>query len=301
MKEFTPEYDSFFVLTPDKTIAEVRRWMGAAYPDMPMTQLERVEQDILALFAGEFPGYRHSTTHYHDLPHTMSVYLATARLLHGAWLAGQGVSMPCAWNGLIGALFHDVGLIQTEDDTSGTGAKYAANHEQRSMKFAADYLARNCEQLPLTDIRIVKKCIACTILSLDPSSIEFPDRETRLVSFAVGAADLYAQMADRAYLEKLLLLYDEFVEAHVPGYKSPLDLLRGTQGFWDHVVSTRIQDKMDNVGDYFIEHFASTIQRRENLYLSSIHQNLAYLQQILEQHAQEYRDMLRRTTEMILN
>ncbi len=301
MEGFKPIYDSFFVLTQEATVKEVHQWITQAYPDMPFDVLHSIETDIFDLFKGNYPGYRHSTTHYHDLPHTLSVYLATSRLLHGIYLAGHAVSMKAALNGLVGALFHDVGLIQTTGDTEGTGAKYTTVHEQRSMEFAQAYFAREDRRFPEIDISIIKKCIACTMLSIDPSTIQFPDRDTRMVSFAVGAADLYAQMADRAYLEKLLLLYDEFVEAHVPGYQSPLDLLRGTQGFWDHVVQARIQEKMENIGDYFADHFAHTLQRRENLYLTSIHKNLDFLQKVLQEHETEYREMLHRTGTMILD
>lgn len=299
MSNSTHVNDSFFVMTPRKTIDEAHDLLQKMYPNFPINELHMVENDVINLFSGRYPGYRKSTTHYHDLPHTMSVYLAVIRLLHGAFCAREPVSQSTAWNGLMGALFHDVGLIQTADDTIGTGAKYTSGHEKRSMEFVQQYFSRHDRHLPLTDVKVINKTIVCTILSIDPSTIRFPNQEIRTIGFAVGASDLYAQMADRAYLEKLLLLYDEFVEAHIPGYKSPLDLLRGTQNFWDFVVSSRIQEKMNNIGDYFKYHFSTVGQGHENLYLVSIKKNLAYLQQVLNDHEASYHEMLRRTGELI--
>ncbi|GAB6089151.1 hypothetical protein [Spirochaeta dissipatitropha] len=297
MIEFEPVYDSFFVLKPEDTLKQVHLCMQSVYPDFPTKEMSLIENDILDLFNGAYPGYRASTAHYHDLPHTMSVYLAVTRLICGMNFSGHTLSMKHALNSLCGALFHDVGLIQTDDDTTGTGAKYTAGHEQRSMEFVQAYFSSESRNFSFIDLRLINKTIACTILSVDPSSLKFSDSQERMASFAVGASDLYAQMADRAYLEKLLLLYDEFVEAHIPGYQSPLDLLRGTQGFWDYVVRPRIQDKMENIGDYFSSYFEKSRGVSSNLYLESILNNLAYLGEILEDHEACYREMLRRTNE----
>ncbi|THB65209.1 MAG: hypothetical protein D6B26_04040 [Spirochaetaceae bacterium] len=300
MSENNTVYDRFFVLTQEDTIAEIRSYLQQMYEDkFPYNDLATIEGDIVALFHGDYPGYRSSTTSYHDLPHTLSVYLAVARLFHGAFLAGADISAEAAFSGLAAALMHDVGLIQTADDTNGTGAKYTQGHEQRSIEFAQRYFSRPDRDMPAIHMSIVRKAIACTILSLDPSEVEFNDDQCKLIAYSVGASDLYAQMADRAYLEKLILLYDEFTEANIPGYNSPLELLQKTPGFWEFLVKPRIQDKMDNIGDYFMDHFEQSIGRRENLYLSSILNHLEYLKTVLEERENDYREMLRRTSELL--
>jgi hypothetical protein len=148
-------------------------------------------------------------------------------------------------------------------------------------------------------MEIIAKAIYCTILSQDPRTVKFKSDEEKIVCYSVGAADLYAQMADRGYLEKLLRLYDEFTEANIPGYDSPFDLLKKTQGFWDFVVKARIQDNMDNIGDYFAPHFNKTIQQNSNLYLESIQKNLSYLNEVVQERESNYQEMLRRTSELI--
>ncbi|MCB9423276.1 MAG: hypothetical protein H6667_26005 [Ardenticatenaceae bacterium] len=50
-------------------------------------------------------------------------------LLDGFETDGRSIALA-----LSASLFHDAGLIQTSDDTEGTGAKYLADHDQRSLR-----------------------------------------------------------------------------------------------------------------------------------------------------------------------
>jgi hypothetical protein len=134
MSDSNSLYDRFFVMNEEDTVQEIRTSLREMYQDQfPYQELSLIEADIFDLFRGDFPGYRHSTTSYHDLPHTLSVYLATARLFHGAFLAGKIISAKATFNGIIAALMHDVGLIQTEDDTEGTGAKYTQDTSNAAL------------------------------------------------------------------------------------------------------------------------------------------------------------------------
>ena len=89
--------------------------------------------------------------------------------------------------------------------------------------------------------------IMCTILDLSPDDIPFRSKEVEITGKIVGSADLMAQMADRAYLEKLLLLYEEFEEAGLPGYNSEFDLLKKTEDFYNLVARKRLAEDFDNV------------------------------------------------------
>ena len=125
---------------PQAVLNEVKATARMSYPDMEFKFMNSALEDAVKLFGGLYPGYRRSNTKYHDLKHTMEVLLATVRLLHGARAAGRNVSLRTMRLGLLSALFHDVGLIQTDEDTVGTGAKYTIGHEKRSVNFVENYL-----------------------------------------------------------------------------------------------------------------------------------------------------------------
>ena len=274
----------------EAVLAEVRHLLGPMGAWDPL--IARAHGDTVRLFRGEYPGYRRSNTKYHDLEHTMSVFLAMARLLHGAWCEGLRLEPPMIRTGMFAALFHDVGLIQHSDDTSGTGAKYTVGHEDRSNSFMSDYLG-DCG-VPPEEIADGKDMIAGTRLMQRVSDIAFRTPECALVGKMVASADLLAQMGDRAYLEKLLLLFREFEEARLPGFDSELTLLEKTEDFYEHVVRKRLEEDLDNVARYLPSHFKARWEIERDLYALALTKNLEYLRKVLEEDRDNYRERLRR-------
>ena len=65
-------------------------------------------------------------------------------------------------------------------------------------------MSRKCSQM-----------IQCTKLSLSPKDLVFDTEEVKLMGHILGTADIIAQMADRVYLERLPLLFDELKEGVV--------------------------------------------------------------------------------------
>ncbi|GAB6041621.1 hypothetical protein [Endothiovibrio diazotrophicus] len=254
--------------------------------------IRRAFHDTIRLFHGEYPGYRASNTRYHDLDHTCAVVLAMARLLHGAHCEGVRWSDRGVALGLLGALFHDVGLIQKSDDLEGTGAKYTLGHEHRSVEFLGSYLAE--VGIGQDAIEEAGQLIGCTIMSRSPQEFRFGNDELRLLGFMVGTADLLAQMAERTYLEKLLLLFREFEEAEIPGFDSELILLEKTEAFYTGVVKRRLEEQLGGVYRHMVPHFRERWGIQEDLYQRMIRQNLAYLHQVLEEDKALYRERLRR-------
>ena len=63
----------------------------------------------------------------------------------------------------------------------------------------------------------------------------------------MGSADLLAQLADRLYLEKLLLLFMEFEEARLPEFETALELLQKTADFYDSVARKRLDEQLGGV------------------------------------------------------
>jgi hypothetical protein len=237
--------DLIDINSPQQILVEIKYVLQLIHPDFNFHQIEEVYSDIIRLFNGEYPGYRASNTKYHNLQHTCSVVLALVRLFHGLIIDGIHFSPRIIELGIIAALFHDTGLIQTEDDQNGTGAQYTIGHEERSINFMADYLA--ARGLPAEDIGDCTHIIQCTILNLSLHEIPFKSEETKTMGQVLGSADLIAQIADRTYLEKLPLLFMEFEEAKMPDFESPLELFRKTEGFYHSVVRKRLTEEMGNV------------------------------------------------------
>jgi len=275
---------------PQAVLAEVKVTARMAHPDMDFAFFNTAMDDATRLFAGSYPGYRRSNTKYHDLKHTLEVVLATARLLHGAHADGQAVSPRTLRIGLLAALFHDVGLIQTEEDMVGTGAKYTIGHEKRSVNFVENYLQDHA--YPPDEVRDIGLAISGTNLGQKFHEIAFSDQEMLLASQILAAADLLAQMADREYLEKLLLLFLEFQEAGLP-YDSMFDLLQRTHGFY--AMATDRQERiLGGVYKYMGPHFAARWDLPRDMYSESIAQNMEYLKDVLKLGPENYMSKLKR-------
>jgi hypothetical protein len=266
------------VSDPDKALAEMHSTLLSFAPALDYALMDKVHADTRRLFEGRFPGYRACNTKYHDLAHTVSVALGTTRLLHGYAVRGQVFEPRDALLCIVGALFHDSGLIQFDVDLEGSGAKYTVGHEERSVQFAETYLSH----LGFSDQEI-ENCgnfIRCTILDLSPSQIPFPSKDIRTLGHIVGSADLLAQMADRYYLEKLLLLFKEFEEARLPGFDSELTLLQKTEAFYQNVAKKRLSDELGGASQYMIYHFRERWGVDRDLYAESISKNITYLRKL---------------------
>lgn len=241
--------------------------------------LESIFVLTVDLYEGRYKGYRACNTEYHDLHHTVDVLLAMARLIHGAVINETSFTDRQIAMASIAALAHDVGYLQEESDQEGSGAKYTATHVRRSM----DLLERHSADYSLSEeeVSICQMMILSTDLAVDISGISFPSPETELLGKMLASADLLAQMADRAYLEKLLFLYHEFREANVGGYEDELDLLRRTIGFYDFI-SDRLEAMNVDTNRFLVSHFASRWGIEENLYGKAIQRQQEYLEHILK-------------------
>jgi hypothetical protein len=243
------------------------------------------------LYRGRYPGYRSCNTEYHDLHHTTDAFIAMARLIHGAVVDGETFTNRQIALSLIVALLHDVGYIQEEHDMEGTGAKYTANHVQRSI----DFLERHGSEFELSDEEITdgRAMILCTDLAVDISTIVFTSAKIELLGKMLGSADLLAQMADRIYLEKLLFLYYEFKEAEIGDYLSEVDLLQKTLAFYDFIAQ-RLKTTLASANRFMNSHFTSRWGIHGNLYHVAIEKQRNYLVQILEIQDSDPRDHLKR-------
>jgi hypothetical protein len=279
----------------EEVIEEIRNILLMISGEADLAMFDKIAHDAVLLFDGKYPGYRASNTKYHDLVHTCSVTLAFARLLHGASVENIRFKPENVIYAIAAALFHDVGLIQTIDDADGTGAKYTVGHEQRSIDFLQVYFKAN--RFGPAAFEIGEKCIMCTILNLPPGEISFSSDEVKLLAYMVGSADILAQMADREYLEKLLLLFQEFEEAGLPEAENELELLQNTEGFYYTTALTRLREGLDNMSRHMKAHFIKRWNIDRDMYGESIKNNIGYIRSLSVQCKDSYAcylDSLRR-------
>ncbi|MHB8809052.1 MAG: hypothetical protein ACYC9M_03435 [Desulfobulbaceae bacterium] len=262
--------------SPAETLAEIKNILLLVAPSSDPSPIEKIFADIVRLFNGEFPGYKASNTKYHNLEHTCSTTLAAARLIHGLHVQGQVFSQRLIRLCLIGALFHDTGLIQTEDEVEGTGAQHTIGHEDRSIALMRKYLAE--QGYSQEDIRDCGHIIKCTELFFPMEKIPFASEEVWTMGKIVGTADLVAQMADRNYQEKLPLLFMEFQEAGAQGFETPLELFSKTEEFYRKVARKRMRNELGGVCAAALSHFRERWEIDRNLYEESIKYNLRRMQ-----------------------
>lgn len=272
-------YDLIDAHDPQAVLAEVLHILSLLNMDEKrQQQLISVYEDIVLLFKGDYPGYRASNTRYHNLEHTTMVALGTARLIHGCTEI-MDFTPDSILTGLLAALYHDVGLIQTTADRSGTGAKYTIGHENRSISFMRHNMKK--KSFPEWQMEDCEAMIQCTNIHTTPADIDFRNDEIQYMAMIVGSADLLSQIADRKYLEKLTLLFKEFEEAGIPGFHSEAELIEKTEDFYDNIARYRLVDALGNVSSNMHYHFRARWNIDRDLYADAIENNIGYLRSIV--------------------
>jgi hypothetical protein len=230
---------------------EARITYSALYPSGDSAFIVSAFEWAIESFNGRRPGYQAIDARYHDLEHTLQGTLCLIRLLRGRHQADAQPSLPerTFRLGILAILLHDTGYLKKTDDLAGTGAKYTITHVARSADFAAQLLSE--KGFDERDVRAVQNMIRCTGLSAKLSSIPFETEMERMTGYALATADLLGQMAAEDYVEKLPILFSEFVEAasfsgdkahFISNFTSARDLVQKTPGFWE----SSIRPKLDN-------------------------------------------------------
>jgi hypothetical protein len=279
---------------PRNALQEVESVLAKLHLDIDYDKIRKVHSDVVALYSGKYPGYRECDTGYHDLHHTMDVFLAMARIIHGAYIEGLDFGKRNVTLGVISALLHDTGYIQSEDDNNGTGAKYTTVHVKRSMAFMETYLSEN--GYTEEDRKKCRGFIECTDLGMKIQDVSFDTEQLRTMGRMHFAADLMGQMADRVYLEKLHILYDEFVEGGITAYSDEKDLLEKTIAFYE-IIDDRIKGELGDMDKYMRNHFRERWDIDKDLYHEAIEKNITYLKYILSHYGDDYYTKLKRMGE----
>lgn len=291
---------------PAQVRDEVCRLLDEVDPAVDRALIERAFAVFSQLYAGTLPGYHGCETLYHDMQHALDVTLACARMLAGherLQPAAQRFGATRLTLGVVVSLFHDAGYIrQRPDEQCWHGAQYTLYHVSRGGRFLYRFLAESGKTY-LT--RRAMKLIHFTGYEIPIARIRLADPLDRRLGHLIGTADLVAQMADRAYLEKCRdYLYEEFElggMARKPNaaggvdviYSSGEDLLRKTPAFYDKMVKKRLDSDFERGYRYLEAVFDGA-----NPYLQAIERNMTYLQRILDDG--RLAAMLRRQTEPVL-
>lgn len=277
--------------SPEAVLEEVKNIFADSYPVGEFWPVRRAFADFRLLYDGKYPGYGACRTHYHDTMHVTDATLAMARLIDGRNATGRRLPARLAVLGLIAAVFHDAGFIQSVRDQKGTGAKYTLTHVDRSVRFVDHYFRKT--RRPAADARAVERMIRCTDMALPLEKIKFSSPDERLAGKMLGSADLLGQMASRCYLERLRILYREFREGHVQGYSSELELLRKTLGF-AKFIDKRLATTLGGVSAFTRAHFRRKYRLDRDLYREATDDQLSYLRDTVLKDPRNWRRLLRR-------
>jgi hypothetical protein len=278
-----------YLENPLEFLQETEKIVSLMFPKFDFSLVRNVFEDLQRLFAGKYPGYRECNTGYHDLNHTMQCFLVMARLMHGAFISGIIFTEPHVNLGLISALMHDTGYIQSTDDQAGTGGKYTLTHIERSIEFMERYF--NNHGFSLEDYLFCRACLKCTGVTVNIEEIQFESQEHEILGKILGTADLIGQMADRDYLRKLLFLFQEFEEGDVPISHNELDFLKATPDFWEFT-QRRFATDYGKVNRYLRDHCRVFWGLDRDLFQEVIERNMEYLRFILEHHEANYSSYL---------
>ncbi len=276
---------------PRAAVSEAERILRFWFDEAVWSPIGAVAADIVDLFAGRFPGYRACDTDYHDIRHTMAVLLAAARIADGLFIERSPYGASLARDLLVAALCHDTGYIRAMDEDGGTGARFTSVHVRRSADFAMANAGR--WGIGEDSARRVARIIYATGLKGEYDDQAWSDDAEREAGCVLASADLVGQMADRAYLEKLLFLYYEFKEAGFPGYETEFDMLRKTMSFYDMTVYM-LDSRYRGIRSLARRHFAERWGVDRDLYDQSMRRQIDYLRGILDDESTNFRKKLKR-------
>ncbi len=276
---------------PDEVWAKAADIVKRINPAYDFFLAKTAFDDVVRLFRGEYPGYGAIRTLYHNLPHTLDVFLCAVRLMHGVHLSGTRLADNEMTMIMMAALMHDIGYMQRHGEETGTGAQFIKSHVKRGIEFMQHYIVD--QHFPPDLATPLESMILCTDPALAISEIDFPDKRTRLLGQIVSTADLTGQMADRTYLEKLLFLYLEFKEANFGSYQNINDLLYKTQNFYK-ITRQKLDGELGGIYAMLPLHFKDWFGVEHNYYMESIEKNIAYLSKVTSFDEEKHLSMLKR-------
>jgi len=230
------------------------------------------------LFHGGNPRFLPCDTAFHDFDHTMQATAAVVDLL-AAHRKNPVIAVLSERDWEIAAasvILHDTGYLKQRDDPRGSGAKYSAIHVGRSCFFAWDLLP--AFGFNRDELRQIQNAICATAISVNMDELPFREPREWLIGAMVGTGDMLGQMAAEDYPERLAGLYLEFREGtrfsrfektSFAVYKNLLDLLEGTERFFNGYVMRMLEKEWRSVYRVLDD------RRGNNQYIERIRANIS--------------------------
>jgi hypothetical protein len=271
----------------DKAVIVIRR----ISPLYDFTLVQKVYKDVIRMFYGEFHGYCAIKTLYHDLSHTLEVFMCGVRLMHGVHRSGDKLADAEITSMILAILMHDIGYAQRRGEEFGTGAQFTQTHVLRGVEFMEGYFGEL--KLSASLMMEVKNMILGTEHFRPFTQIYFETERAKRLACIVATADITGQMADRKYIEKLLFLFLEFKEAQFGNYECMFDLLNKTSNFYK-VTRDKLDGVLEAIYSKLEYHFEDVYGLHQNFYIESIEKNMAYLEIVVSQNEANLFKMLRR-------
>jgi hypothetical protein len=147
--------------------------------------------------------------------------------------------------------------------------------------------------IPIMDLACICRLILSTKMSEDFNTISFHSESEKAAASLVASADLMGQMSNRAYLEKLLFLYNEYKEAEIFGYETEFDILEKTVSFY-RKVEERLNNDLNEMFKNAEYHFTKRFNISSNLYIVAIERQMDYLNSIIGDNTTNFRQKLNR-------
>lgn len=266
---------------PQLTIEQLHLIVANEYQTIA-SRINRLTEDVIALFEGKWDDYQTCQVGYHNIQHALDVALATARMVVG-WNKinpDKKISTKTFQAGLAAALFHDTGYLKDKNDRKGKGGKYSFTHVARSKILAESYLTSGKWSADL--VKLVLGIIDVTEFGQEPDFSVLENEEQKLMARMVASADLIAQMADVHYIGRLHDLYAEFEEAYdtqgrenlesqdIYIFKSFQEMLDKTPDFYENFVLPRLRS-FGRMDQYLVAYFGDG----RNPYFENITANIS--------------------------
>jgi len=281
---------------PAAILEESRRIFRYWYDEADWEPVGKAFSTIIDLFAGRFSGYHACDTDYHNITHTLSVLLTTARISDGLFVRNGPYPVDLTRDLYIAALCHDTGYIRKLGEEGGTGARFTALHVGRSVLFAqanAGLFNPGKDTGAIVHHERLARFIFASGLKGEYDEQAWTNDQERQAGSILATADLVGQMSDRTYLEKLLFLYYEFREAGFSGYETEFDILRKTMSFYELTLA-RLDGPFHGVRAYVRDHFRERYGIDKDLCAESMEHQMQYLQNMLDDASSNFRKKLKR-------
>lgn len=276
--------DQIRTTDPDAVAGAILKLFRELYPAAATRAMETAFGDAVQMYNGVHRDYHACDTEYHDLQHVLDVTLAMARLMNG-YERGRVNGTPALpaklyMDGIIAALFHDVGYLRHKRDRRHHyGSEYTRTHVSRGTRFLRGYLeARGLSE----HADEIAQLLHFTGYERPIASIRVVDPLLQRIGRMLGSADIIAQMSDRCYLEKCRdRLYPEFLLGGIARKATPDgrvevvfssgdDLVRKTPTFFSNAMR-RLDHDLARAYAYAETHFEGS-----NLYIDEMQKNVRY-------------------------